>query len=159
MHLHKKIWRFILTVTVLLAPSIAVAANSSEAKTVVVEARGNLPGMTHAELVEYLARKTQDATGAPWHFDGAKDGAPSAPNRMVWSFKVLRKTWGIHGPDAKPSWPHSEAYVSAEVKLYLGDAYQMSVLTEETIYRRADEAALSTMVKTVSHALFVENRH
>lgn len=159
MYVDKKISKYLLFIIAFWTPNVAIAGTMPDTHSVVIEARGKLPGLKHDELVDYLARKTQEATGAPWHFTGGKDGTPSAPNRIVWSFKVLRRTWGIGGHGAHLPVPYSETYIGAEVKFYLDDAYQMSLLTEETIYHRSDDEALSKMVGTVSRALFAENRN
>lgn len=49
-------------------------------------------------------------------------------------------------------------YLSTDVKLYLGGTYQMTILTQPTVYGGYGDKALSYMVRTVSHALFVENK-
>ncbi len=61
--------------------------------TIVVDASGEVPGLTQAQLTEFLVQKMQEVTPGPWHFVAAESGAEPHPNRMVWSFKILRTVW------------------------------------------------------------------
>lgn len=137
------------------APSIAATAASPQSTPIVVEVQGDVPGFTHAQLLAFLARKTEEAAGAPWRFAVGQDGA-TAPNRIVWSFKTLRTLWKGGSHSGFPSPSYSETYLHAEVKFYLADAYQMTMIAQSSVY--GGDKALSKMVQTVSHAMFVENK-
>ena len=145
----------------LLPASLAEAASQSsplDSDTVWIEVSGQIPGFTHAKLTSYLARKMQDDTGAPWHFAVLEPGAEHAPNRVAWSFTTLRKVWegGVHNGFPTPT--NSVTYISAEVKLYLNDSYQMTFNTHPSVGSGSDDKVLSEMVHNVSHALFVANK-
>ena len=73
-------------------------------------------------------------------------------------FKTLRVEWKGRPHRGFPSPAHSEAYLSAEVELYLKNAYQMTTLTQPTVGGGSDDRALSEMVHNVAHILFVENK-
>jgi hypothetical protein len=136
----------------------AATPPSLDSGTIVVEVSGRVPGFTQAQLATYLARKMQEESPAPWHFAAGKPGEETAPNRVVWSFKTLRKVWegGVHNGFPAPT--NSVTYLRAEVKLYLKGAYQMTMDTHPSVGSGADDKALSEMVHEAAHALFVENK-
>jgi len=126
--------------------------------TIVVEASGDVPGLTPKELTAYLAGRLQEETPDPSHFSPGKPGAVHAPNRVVWAFKVLRRVWkgGSHRGFQSPSnWVF---YLSAEVKLYLRDTYQTTMITQPSVSGTPDDQVLSEMVHDVAQAMFVENK-
>ncbi len=156
--------RIFLTTAIIFSfilSDIAGAAPQSSAldsNTVVIEVSGKVPGFTQAQLATYLARKMQEETAAPWHFAAGEPGVEHAPNRVVWSFKTLRKVWegGVHNGFPAPT--NSVTYLRAEVKLYLNGAYQMTMDTHPSVSGGSDDKALAEMVHNVSHALFIENK-
>lgn len=155
----EKIFSTILALgLLLLMPGIAVAATSHEAESITVEVSGEVPGFSHQQLVTYLTRKMQEAVSAPWHFAASREGAATAPDRIVWSFKTVRQVWKGGSHSGFPTPTHSVTYLSIEVKFYLGGDYQMTMLTEPTVYGGSGDKALADTVRTVSDALFVENK-
>ena len=123
----------------------------------VVEASGDVPGFAPKQLTLYIANQMQQAAGAPWDFAAGHE-APSASNRIVWSFKTLRVIWqgGDHRGFRSPS--RSSTYLSAEVKLYLNDAYQTTILVEPTVVKGIDDVGLAEAVRYVTRAMFIENQ-
>jgi hypothetical protein len=136
----------------------AATPSSFDSGTVVIEVSGKVPGFTQEQLAVYLARKMQEETAAHWHFAAGEPGVEHASNRVVWSFKTLRKVWegGVHNGFPAPT--NSVTYLRAEVKLYLKGAYQMTMDTHPSVGSGADDKALSEMVHDATHALFVENK-
>jgi hypothetical protein len=57
-----------------------------------------------------------------------------------------------------PSPANSVRYLSAEVKLYLKNNYQMTILRQPTVSGGIDHSALSEMAHNVAHGLFVEHK-
>ena len=158
-----KIYLSMLTAFVFILTSVAKAetppASSIESNTFVIVVSGDIPGFTQAQLTDFLAKKTQDEIGAPWHFIAGRSGEELAPNRMVWLFKTLRVEWKGGSHKGFPSPTYSETYLSAEVKLYLKNDYQMTTLdTNPLVMGGPDDKSLFKMVHDVSHALFVENK-
>jgi len=49
-------------------------------------------------------------------------------------------------------------YLTAEVKLYLNNAYQMTFSTHPTVGKELDDRELVKMVHDVTYALFVINK-
>jgi len=131
---------------------------SLDSHTVVIEASGNVPGFTHAQLAAFLALRMHEETATPWEFLAAQPGAAPAPNRVVWSFKTLRTEWKGGSHKGFPSPTSSVTYLSAEVKLYLNSTYQMTMSTRPSVSGRSDDRALMEMVHNVAHGLFVENK-
>jgi hypothetical protein len=141
-----------------VAKAAALPSPSLDSQIVVVEASGHVPGFTQTQLATYLALKMHEATAAPWQFSAGHPGTAAAPNRVVWSFKTLLVEWKGGSHKGFPSPTHSVSYVSAEVKLYLDNAYQMTVLAEPSVSGGSDDKVLSEMVHNVAHTLFVENK-
>ena len=147
-------------ITAIILPFIltnVTEAARSDSQIVVVEVLGHIPGFTQTQLATYLALKMHEET-APWQFSVRQPGAAPAPNRVVWSFKTLRSEWKGGSHKGFPSPTHSVSYVSAEVKLYVNNAYQMTVLAEPSVSGGSDDKGLSEMVHNVAHTLFVENQ-
>ncbi len=140
-----------------VAAAAAAPSPSPDSNTVVVEASGNVPGFTSAQLTTYLARRMHEETPPPWQFSARKPGAASAPNRVVWSFKALRVEWKPGAHKGFPTPTNSVTYLSAEVKLYLKDIYQMTMITQPSVSGGSDDAAVAEMVHNVAHSLFVQN--
>lgn len=149
------VFSFMLTA---VAEAAAPPATSLDPATIVIVVSGDVPGFTKAQLVDYLAQKMREETATPWHFVAGKPGEDTAPNRVVWSFKTLRKVWKGGEHNGFPSPTHSETYLRAEVKLYLQGAYQMTMDTHPSVSNGADDKVLSEMVHHAAHALFVENK-
>jgi hypothetical protein len=141
-----------------VAEAATPLSSSLDAQTVVVEVSGQVPGFTHMQLVTYLALKMHEEAAAPWQFSAAQPGTAPAPNRVVWSFKTLRVEWKGGSHKGFPSPTHSVSYVSAEVKLYLKDVYQMTMLAQPSVSGGWDDKALSGMVHNVAHTLFVDHK-
>jgi hypothetical protein len=135
----------------------ATAATSPAADTIAIEASGEVPGFTHAELVAYLAQKMQGVGLPSWHFVAAQGGAAPA-NRIVWSFKTLRQVWKGAAHNGFPSPTNSVTYLSTEVKLYLGGAYQMTMTARPSTYGGPSDEALSEMVHRIAQTVFVEKK-
>ncbi len=138
--------------------NVAEAATSNVAPEIVIEVSGEVPGFTHEKLVTYLAGKMHEEVAAPWHFAAGKPGDGHAPNRITWSFKVLREVWKGGSHSGFPSPANSETYLRAEVKFYVKDVYQMTVDAHPSVTGGADDKVLSEMVHQAAHALFVENK-
>ena len=131
-----KILRSVAIFLAAILSHVATAAtlpSAADSKTVVVEASGVVPGFTSAQLNAYLAGRMREETPAPWQFSFRKQGAARAPNRVVWAFKSLRVAWKPGAHKGFPSPTNSVTYLSAEVKLYLKDTYQMTMITQPTI--------------------------
>jgi hypothetical protein len=141
-----------------VAEAATPPSSSLDSQTVVVEVLGNVPGFTQTQLATYLALKMHEATAAPWQFSAGQPGTAPAPNRVVWSFKTMRVEWKGGSHKGFPSPTHSVSYVSAEVKLYLNNTYQMTMLTQPSVSSGSDDRVLSEMVRNVAHTLFVENK-
>ena len=144
------------TIVFLLLASACVEAAPDRA--VAIEVSGTVPGFTHPELIAYLAERLREGVGAPWEFGAGNEEASPSPNRVVWSFRAIRVIWpgGAHRGVSSPS--HSLTYLSVEVKLYLNDAYQATILAEPTISGGRDDGALAEVVRYVAHALFAESQ-
>jgi hypothetical protein len=140
------------------ADAAAAPSSSPDPDTVVIEVSGYVPGFTQQELAAWLARKMQDEVAAPWHFAAEKPGEKTAPNKVVWSFSVLKKVWkgGMH--NGFPGQTNSVSYLGAEVKLYLKGVYQMTMDTHPSVSNGPNDEALSQMVHEAAHALFIKNR-
>jgi hypothetical protein len=151
-----------VTTLLFVLPNVAEAStpplSSLDSYTVVVHASGNVPGFTKTQLAAYLANGMQVEAAAPWRFSPEKPGVAAAPNRVVWSFKTLRILWKGGSHSGFPSPTRSQTYLSAEVKLYLKNTYQTTMLTQATVSGGSDDSVLSEMVHNVAHALFVENK-
>jgi hypothetical protein len=126
--------------------------------TVVIETFGNIPGFTQAQLAAYLALRMHDETPTPWEFLAGQPGAAPAPNRVVWSFKTLRTEWKGGSHKGFPSPSNSVTYLSAEVKMYLNNTYQMTTSIRPSVRGQSDDRALAEMVHNVARSLFVENK-
>lgn len=140
-----------------VAAAAAAPSPSPASSTVVVEASGNVPGFTSAQLTAYLARRMHEETPPPWQFSARNSGAASAPNRVVWSFKTLHVEWKPGAHKGFPTPTNSVTYLSAEVKLYLKDLYQMTMITQPSVSGGSGDAAVADMVHDVAHSLFVQN--
>jgi hypothetical protein len=132
--------------------------SSLDSDTVIVEASGRVPGLTQAQLTAYLALKMREEITAPWQFSAGQAGTLPPPNRVVWSFKTLRVEWKGGSHRGFPSPTHSVSHVSAEVKLYLNNTYQMTMLVQPSLSGGSNDRVLSEMVHNVAHTLFVENK-
>jgi hypothetical protein len=75
----------------------------------------------------------------------------------VWSFKTLRTVWKGSAHRGFTSPANSETYLSAEVKLFLNDTYQMTTIAHPSVTGGYDEKALSEMAHEVAHTIFIEN--
>lgn len=130
--------------------------SSPDPSFVVVEVSGNFPGFTQTQLAANLARGMHEEIAGPWRFSAGKPGAAPAPNRVTWSFKTLRMVWkgGSHRGITSPE--NSTVYLSAEVKLFLNDTYQMTMITHPSVSGGSDEKALLEMAHDVAHTLFVD---
>lgn len=156
-----KIFLTTVILSLFIMSEVAEAApppSALDSNSVMIEVSGTVPGFTQEQLASYLARKMQEETAAPWHFAAGKPGEGKAPNRVVWSFKTLRKVWKGGSHNGFPSPINSETYLRAEVKLYLQGAYQMTMDTHPSVSNGADDKILSEMVHNAAHALFVENK-
>jgi len=140
-----------------VAAASAAPFPSPDSNTVVVEASGHVPGFTSPQLTAYLARRMREETPLPWQFSAQKPGAASAPNRVVWSFKTLRVEWKPGAHKGFPTPTNSVSYLSAEVKLYLRDIYQVTMLTQPSVSGGVDDAVVAEMVHNVARSLFVQN--
>jgi hypothetical protein len=129
-----------------------------ESNTIMIEVSGKVPGFTQAQLSAYLARKMQGEISSTWHFVEGKQGDEDFSNRVVWSFKSLRKVWegGTHNGFPAPT--HSVTYLRAEVKLYLKGAFQMTMDTHPSVGSGADDKALTEMVHNAAQGMFVMNK-
>jgi len=155
---------FLISAIFLAFPPICVAnaapqsSTPPDSNTIVVEVSGKVPGLTQEQLVAYLAQKMQEESGIDLHFLAEKSGMKPAANRVVWSFKILRVDWAGGSHNGFPSPSHSISYLSAEVKLYLKDAYQMTMDARPSVTGGYNDVALSEMVHNVTRALFVDNK-
>jgi hypothetical protein len=140
-----------------VAAAAAAPSPAPDSNTVVVETSGNVPGFRSAQLTTYLARRMHEETPPPWQFSVRKPEAASAPNRVVWSFKALHVDWKPGAHKGFPTPTNSVTYLSAEVKLYLKDIYQMTMITQPSVSGGSDDAAVAEMVHNVAHSLFVQN--
>jgi len=136
----------------------APPSTSLESETVVVETSGHVPGFTQRQLAVFLALKMHEETAAPWQFSAGQSGMVEAPNRVLWSFKTLRVEWKGGSHKGFPSPTQSVTHISAEVKLYLKNIYQMTMLTQPSVTGGSEDRVLSEMVHKVSHTLFVANQ-
>ena len=141
-----------------VAGAVKPSSAASDPHVVVVEASGNVPGFTHAQLGAYLASRMHEETTASWEFLAGQPGAAPAPNRVVWSFRTLRTEWKGGSHKGFPSPTSSVTYLSAEVKMYLNNTYQMTMSVRPSVNGRSDDKALGEMVRNVAHGLFLENR-
>ncbi|WP_283744767.1 hypothetical protein [Sideroxydans sp. CL21] len=134
------------------------SSTSLDFNTIVIEVLGEVPGLTQEQLVSYLIKKMQAATDTHWHSVAVKPGEADSPNRVVWTFKTLRKVvWkgGSHKGFQSPA--HSETYLRAEAKLYFMGVYQMTMDTHPSV-SSDDYQFLSEMAHNAAHAMFVENK-
>lgn len=155
--------KILCRLAILLPPLLSRGAtavtppSAADSTTFVVEVSGSVPGFTPGQLNAYLARRMREETGAPWQFSPRKQGTALAANRVVWAFKSLRVDWKPGAHKGFPSPTNSVTYLSAEVKLYLKDTYQMTMITQPTISGGSEDDALAEMAHNVAHALFVAN--
>lgn len=147
---------FIIAVFLSFLGAAGAAAAAADTHTVAILVSGEVPGFTPPQLSAYLAQKMQEEVAAPWHF--VADAPVGAANRVVWSFKILRKIWKGGSHEGFPSPAYSISYLRAEVKLYLNGNYQMTMDTHPSVLSGPDDKALSDMVHDAAHALFIENR-
>ncbi len=134
------------------------AAPAYAADNISIETSGKVPGFTHEQLTSYLARKLQEISPAPWHFTAGAEGAAPAPDGISWIFKTRHMVWKGGSHKGFPAQSHSATYLSTEVKYYLGDAYQLTLITQPTLDPGSEDEILTQMVHRVSDALFVENQ-
>ncbi|MBY0578370.1 MAG: hypothetical protein K2P57_04920 [Burkholderiales bacterium] len=133
-----------------------IAEAAATPDIIVIEVSGEVPGFTQAQLAAYLAQKMQEETAL--HFAAGEPGENPVPNRVVWSFKTLRKVWKGGSHSGFPSPTYLVSYLRAEVKLYLKGSYQMTMDTHPSVISGPDDKALSEMVHDAAHALFIENK-
>jgi hypothetical protein len=149
-------------VLLVLAPFVLVLSGSvaaqAEPAPIAIEVAGTVPGFTKPALEELLARRMQETAGPHWRFAAAEGLEASAASRVVWSFKTLREVWKGGSHSGFPSPSHAETFLSTEAKLYLDGVYQMTMSTEPTLYRGAEDGALADMTRKVAQAMFVENK-
>jgi hypothetical protein len=107
--------------------------------TVVIETFGSIPGFTQAQLAAYLTLRMHEETPTPWEFLAAQPGAAPAPNRVVWSFKTLRTQWKGGSHKGFPSPSSAVTYVSAEVRMYLNNTYQITMSVRPSVTGRSDD--------------------
>ena len=147
---------------ILILPNFAsadtIASAGQEADTFVIEVTGLVPGFTQPQLSAYLTRKLQEENLGPWRFVEGGAASENFPNRVVWTFKSLRKVMKSRGFMGSPGETNSITYIKAEVKLYIKGAYQMTMDTHPSVSNGADDKVLSDMVQNAAHVLFVENK-
>jgi hypothetical protein len=127
-------------------------ASGSNPSYIGVSVTGEVPGFTSDQLVAYLANQMQQEAG------GAQQFAPVAPksaaaDRVSWSFKKLRLVWRGATHKGFPAQANWATYVSAEVKLYLHDTYQITVLLQPTIVTGSERDAVSAMAREAIRAI------
>ncbi len=140
------------------ASADSLVSRTDEAASFAIEVTGEVPGFTHAELSSYLARKMREEIPQHWHFVEGISGSENYPNRVVWSFKSIRKVTKSRGFMGSPGQTNSITYLKAEVKLYVKGAYQMTMDTHPSVSNGIDDKILSELVRNVAHVLFVENK-
>jgi hypothetical protein len=133
-------------------------STTNETASCAIEVTGEVPGFTHTELSSYLARKMHEEISGHWHFVEGISGSENYPNRVVWSFKSIRKITKSRGFMGSPGQTNSLTYLKAEVKLFVKGAYQMTMDTHPSVSNGVDDKVLSDMVRNVAHVLFVENK-
>lgn len=144
---------------VLLAWAKIVSAEPQQSplrdeRAVFIETSGSVPGYSNAQLNNVLAKKLNAVAGKPWHFFAtAESSSLPAPNRIIWSFKTLKHVWPGGSHSGFPSPTFIQTYVSAEAKLYLDGAYQMTVASEPTFSSSNKEEGLEKIADTLSKAL------
>jgi hypothetical protein len=131
---------------------------SLDSKAVTVEAKGHVPGFAEVDLPAYIVRQMHEEVPGPWQFSVGSSGAAPAPNRVLWSFKILHTEWKGASHRGFTSPPNSASYLSAEVELYLHNSYQMTMIVQPSIIGGPDDRVLSEAVRNVAHVLFIENR-
>jgi len=144
--------KFVLLLAAILWASPAASG------PVAIEVSGAVPGFSKPELEALLAQQMQQAAGPGWRFAAAEGLEAGDASRIVWSFKTLREVWKGGSHNGFPSPSHAETYLSTEAKLYLDGVYQMTMSTEPTLYRGAEDSTLTEMSRKVAKAMFVDNR-
>ncbi len=126
--------------------------------TVVVEVAGHVPGFTQTELATYLARKMHEAVKRLLRgsFPRGSRGPRPHPTGSCGRSRPYVWRWQTGSHRGFSSATNSVTYLSAEVKLYLNDTYQMTMLTEPVVSGGSD--ALSESAHNVARILFVENK-
>jgi len=122
-------------------------------RTVAVVVSGNVPGFATPQLLAaFLARRMQ--AGEPsWHFVAAAADAPLAGDRVEWKFATLKVVWPGGSHNGFPGHTVERAYISAEARLYLADAYQTTTLSQPTVSGEQADHALGDMALKVAQAM------
>jgi hypothetical protein len=137
---------------IVLAAPAAHAQDKSNPLLVVV-ATGKVSGFADArDLTRYLADQ-MNAAGTTWHFAAPSAVAETLPqDRVEWKFKTLKVVWGGGAHKGFPQPVVTRSYLSAEVRLYLHNQYQTTMLAQPTVVS-GDRSELAEMVAKVTHLL------
>ena len=148
---------FAILGTVLTASASPAQAQPGAATTIVVDAVGKIPGYSPHQLSELLATAMQKSSSGPWHFVAKAETDATAPNRVTWLFKTIKTVWLGGSHNGYPGQSSKVAYLTAEVKEYLGGQYQMTFNAHPTVQHAMDEDALSELAGTVARAMFAKD--
>ncbi len=147
-----------LAVLVLSAAVAAMTAYAEDtalphASDVTVEVNGAVPEFADPQQVAaFLADKMAGAAPS-WHFVAPEPGAAPPKNRVVWQFKTLKIKWGGGAHNGFPQPVASRSYLNAEVRLYLNDQYQLTMLSQSTLISGHNGADLAAMAAKVTQSL------
>jgi hypothetical protein len=140
-----------------LVAGLGLSSISADAEsTLKVEAANGLPGFHRADLSRYLASQMAGAQLADWRFEPTEADS-SAPDRVVWSFKLNPYAGGeVRG------FAHTLVYqrqfdvrrpVTIEARLYLDGQYQTLVERQATVYGGPGDPELAAAIASATEGL------
>ncbi len=121
-----------------------------------VQTAGAVPGFASTSLSAYLVQKMGEEPIPAWHFF-VETSASVPPDRVVWNFKTLRMVWKGGSHSGFPSQNHAVSYLSAEVKLYLNDVYQATMVVYPSIGDVDENQELADMARQVARAFYAQS--
>lgn len=125
------------------------------ARTIAVDASGELPGLEIASAPTWLSEQMNHAGLADWQFT-ARDEGLAAPDRIEWRFELLPYAGGgvrQFFPQPGAAALKARHMLSAEVRLYLGGQYQTMILGQEAVAGGASDAVLADFIARTTKTL------
>jgi hypothetical protein len=152
-------WRYLVQDVhlIILGAGLGLSSISANAaSTLKVEAANGLPGFHRADLSRYLVSQMAGAQLADWRFEPT-EGDSSAPDRVVWSFKLNPYAGG-----EVRSFVHTLIYqrqlgvrrpVTIEARLYVNGQYQTLVEKQAIVQGGPNDPELAAAVASATQSL------
>jgi hypothetical protein len=134
----------------LLSVLIAGGAKAAPPRPLWVYAQGSLPGVSATALPPVLTQAMRGLNLAGWTFVAGNPDASPAPDRVVWSIRMLPYAGnsllriGRLLTRQEDRFGHYR-YVSVELRLYLGGAYQATAFSTGEIQGGTDDPKLTAL--------------